>query len=115
MANFAELHPDLDESFFGKWWQHIERKTKENQNTREKPLPDWFGVPKSNDHFNELMVDLMKTGMPFSLAEKEIQDKTNIKLLSITITISINSSQIRLVRSIQNGYQNCYSKFVSGP
>ena len=77
VANFAEQHPDLDKTFFGNWWKQVENKTKETQNTAEKPMPDWFGVPKSNDHFNELMVELMKTGMPFSLAEKEIEERHN--------------------------------------
>ena len=40
-------------------------------------MPEWFGVPKSTEHYKELMVELMKTGMPSSMAKNEIQDRQN--------------------------------------
>jgi hypothetical protein len=47
----------------------VENKTKETEQIDNKPMPEWFRVPKSNEHYKELMVEVITTGMPSSLAK----------------------------------------------
>ena len=73
VANFAEAHPTLTQTFFGRWWDMTKKHG--NEKPRARPTPEEFGIPKSEEQFNKLMVEMMKTGLSYDLAQNEIQNR----------------------------------------
>ena len=76
VKDFANLHPGLDQMFFGRWWTLVSGHVQGiNQEQHQKPRLEDFGVPASKELHNELLLELIKTGMSFASAEESIESR----------------------------------------
>ena len=74
---FSEQFTEFKPEFYGKWWNHTAQFKTLNLTSIKKPLPDEFGAPRSKEHFNELIIELIKTGLNFNQAESAIMERQN--------------------------------------
>ena len=74
VKSFANSNPNLKKEFFGRWWKIIEDGKQTIEGT-SRPLVEDFGVPRSKEHFNELLIEMIKTGMSYSMAESNLKDR----------------------------------------
>ena len=78
VERFAEENPEIPADFYGKYWEKLAQKKMGNLITNGsllKPLPADFGVPISKSNYNEILIELMKTGMDYETSVADIKDR----------------------------------------
>ena len=74
----SEEYPEMAANFYGNYWEKQATKKMQNRSLKSRqvrPVPADFGVPVSKEDYNEVLIELMKTGMNYDVATVNIKTR----------------------------------------